>query len=371
MNICIVGGGNIGVAIAARIKILTRHHVTLCCSKPELWHGEIVLKDSINGTAEVAMLLNLTSNFAQCIPNADIVFVTYPSFARKEAIRKLIPHMRSGSILGFVPGCGGVEFSFEQLLSKQITVFGFDRVPCISRLSACAKTVDANFKESCRLATIPRADAERVCQILEPLLGLVIVPLKNYLTVTLTPSNPILHTSRLYSLFHLYSPHHVFAEKIFFYGKWDMESSVMLLECDRELQHLCSAICNVDVSGVIPLSKHYKSQTAFAMTQKLQGIPTLARIEAPLKRTDVGYVIDYASRYFLEDFPHGLCVIKGLCIIYGVKTPKIDQVIAWYQGICGKEYFVGDTLGRDIYDTSSPQAFGLCTVDDVGKYYNR
>lgn len=357
--------------MSARINMLTRHYVTLCCSRPELWRGEIVLRDSVNGTISTIAGLNVTSDLAHCIPQADLILVTYPSFMRRDAIQQLTPYLQKGSMLGFIPGYGGVEFFIEPLVSRGVIVFGFDRVPCVSRADTHTKSVNATFKTTCRLAAIPSMETERVCQSLEPLLGLSVMPLNNYLTVTLTPSNPILHTSRLYSLFHSYAPDHIFPDKKLFYGEWDLASSILLLECDREMQQLCSAARNVDVLGVVPLSVHYESETALEMTQKLRNIPTLKKIEAPLRRAHGGYAIDHGSRYFTEDFPYGLCVIKGFCIIYGIETPYIDQVLNWYQGLCGKEYFAGDLLGRDIRDTSAPQVFGICTVDHVGSFYNR
>jgi hypothetical protein len=39
-------------------------------------------------------------------------------------------------------------------------------------------------------------------------------------------------------------------------------------------------------------------------------------------------------------------ILKGLAEIAGVPTPAIDTVLAWAQGIIGKEYMVDGKVGH-------------------------
>ena len=57
---------------------------------------------------------------------------------------------------------------------------------------------------------------------------------------------------------------------------------------------------------------------------------------------------DFNSRFFVEDVPDGLVIVKGVAEIAGVETPMLDRVLSWCQGHMSKEYLVGDRLrGRD------------------------
>jgi hypothetical protein len=42
-----------------------------------------------------------------------------------------------------------------------------------------------------------------------------------------------------------------------------------------------------------------------------------------------GWIPDFASRYFTEDFPYGLRFIKELAEQHNIPTPTIDRVYNW------------------------------------------
>ena len=67
-----------------------------------------------------------------------------------------------------------------------------------------------------------------------------------------------------------------------------------------------------------------------------------------------------------KDVPYGLVVTRGVATMADVATPTIDMLIEWAQKKMGKEYLVdGEFVGRDIKDTSAPQAFGLHSPQDL------
>lgn len=68
----------------------------------------------------------------------------------------------------------------------------------------------------------------------------------NYLCVTLTPFNAILHTSRLYSMFRDYRKGLIYNENFLFYEGWDDQASQVLFACDDELQLPCRKLQTVD-----------------------------------------------------------------------------------------------------------------------------
>ncbi|MBR6998187.1 MAG: NAD/NADP octopine/nopaline dehydrogenase family protein, partial [Prevotella sp.] len=48
-----------------------------------------------------------------------------------------------------------------------------------------------------------------------------------------------------------------------------------------------------------------------------------------MRPVEGGYAPDFHSRYFTEDFPYGLDVVRRLAYQKGVATPHIDKVSDW------------------------------------------
>lgn len=46
-----------------------------------------------------------------------------------------------------------------------------------------------------------------------------------------------------------------------------------------------------------------------------------------------GFVPDFKSRYFTEDFPFGLFIIRELAQKHNIKTPYMDEIYNWYSGL--------------------------------------
>lgn len=144
-----------------------------------------------------------------------------------------------------------VSFAAGEFLKKAVFIFGFQRVHSIARIREYGKAVNVTSrKKEVQIGAIPKNRTREVCKIVEELLGIPAREVSNYLNVTLTPSNPILHTTRLYTMFRDYEEPMVYDQNIQFYAQWTEESSEMLLACDRELQNICKKFPNLDLHQV-------------------------------------------------------------------------------------------------------------------------
>jgi hypothetical protein len=88
------------------------------------------------------------------------------------------------------------------------------------------------------------------------------------------------------------------------------------------------------------------------------------------------------TRFFLDDLPHGLCLMLGLASILGFDLerdmPETLACVRKLQRWMGKEYVVpaGSSAkgravieeARDLAETSAPQAFGVRTVDGLKRF---
>lgn len=369
MKVAVIGGGNVGTAIAAEIALRENHQVFLHTSKPHDWDKKIITIDRTRNVTFKSSLTQVTDSFEETVSGADVVLITHPSFMMGNTFSCILPHLKEGSIVGVVPGTGGVEFYGSDIINKGYVLFGLDRVPCIARIKEHGKSVFADKKKCVRAAAINAKDTSRVCSVVKSLLDIDCIELKNYLTVSLTPSNPLLHTARLYTMLKTYPENCSFAYNVPFYGEWDMDASELLLACDEELRSLCNLISAEDLDGVIPLKIHYESEDATALTEKIRSITSLKSITSPMRLSDGHYLPDLDSRYFTEDIPYGLCIIKGLALIFNFSTPRIDMILRWYEKISTKQYFADNELGSDARSCAAPQNFGFNTPSQIYGLY--
>lgn len=365
MRICIVGAGNIGIASAVDLSL--KHSVVLLSKKADLPNEFIGI--DYDKTIK-SNTIKTTNNAKEALCNADIVFVTLPSFLIDDFLRAnetyFAPPQHSATqqqkIIIYATGYGSKELFSKRLIDKGVVVASLSRVPYVARLHS--KDSVYGYKKPQIACSAINGDTARICKIVEEIFEIPCECVENYLSISLTPSNPILHTSRLYALFRDKT---AFKSQIKFYASWDDFSSQILIDLDRELEKIAE---NFGINHTT-IRTHYNAHSVESLTAKISSITSLKNIESPLKKCDDVYVIDKDSRYFSEDFPFGLCVLRGFAEIAQVETPTMDKVLQWYQGLFGVEYFDENGVfnGKDLDKSGIPQNFGLRTKSDIIKFY--
>ena len=170
---------------------------------------------------------------------------------------------------------------------------------------------------------------DSVKQDMETLFDMPCETLPNYLCITLTPSNPVLHTSRLYSMFRDFE--RPLPANPLFYSEWTDAASEVLFALDEEVQSICRALDEVDLRSVLSLKEYYESDTPSALTKKLRSIQSLSRIFSPMKQTADGWVPDFDNRYFSCDFHFGLDLLEQFAAILRVNAPMMNEIMNWYR----------------------------------------
>lgn len=135
-------------------------------------------------------------------------------------------------MLGFVPGYGGAEFCCKKMCERGVTIFGLQRVPYVARVNETNDEIIAGIlskKKKLYAAAIPYNKTQEISNIIEGLLDIPCEALKEYLAITLAPSNPLLHISGLYNVFKNYKEGDVFKERLSFYEEWNDFTSELLL----------------------------------------------------------------------------------------------------------------------------------------------
>lgn len=339
MKIAVIGGGNIGTLLAAEFA-RKNYVVTIYSSRPERWGNtlEVYLPD------ETLLFqtdhYSVTDSLDEAVLDADHIWITLPSFMLPEFEQKLYPLIKEGQVILCVPGSGGAEFCFAKEIKRGCILSGLQRVHSIARVKEYGKSVYMlGRKDSVCVGSIPRDKAKTIAQVLSEMLDMPCFALENYLAVTLTPSNPILHTSRLYSMFQKYHSGMCYDHNIRFYEEWTDDASRVMLACDWELQNLCRALSPLDMEAVRSLKEHYESDTVEKMTAKIQSITAFQGLSSPMIQTEGGWIPDFSSRYFNADFAYGLKVILDIGKLFGVDMPQIEKIWEWYLRVSKAEQY--------------------------------
>jgi len=372
MNICVIGGGNMGTLISAELSLAKKNNICLLASKAHLFSTEIIIDDWNDNTQKKAHIDLITADKQKALGNADLILITVPANALLKLAEDIYPYVQKNTIIGMIPGSGGTEFILSKFRQKGCIIFGMQRVHSLGRVKEYGKIVmNKSRKPKIDIAVLPKEKSQETSKLLSNLFQMPCDSLPNFLNITFTPSNQILHTSRLYHLFNDYYEGKTYNRQSYFYKEWDDESSITLLNCDKEVQSICKKLPEFDLSGVKSLLTHYEVKNYKEMTYKLSHIPAFQISLTPmLKIGDGKYIPDKNHRYFTNDFPYGLCIIKGFAEILKIKTPTIDKILKMYEKFASVEYFVnGEFKGKDLIKTGIPQNFGITTHNDVINFY--
>ena len=286
MRICICGGGNLGHVVAGFLAAHADGEVSLLTRHPERWQQQLSISTP-DGTTLQGRLSRISSNPSEVVRQADIVLLCLPGFSIREELQLISPYLSPQTAVGSIVCSTGFFFEAFKILPPQTPLFGFQRVPFISRIKEYGRSANLlGYKPSLHIAIEQTDRKEALRATMQQLFRVPVLLLKSYYEVSLTNSNPLLHPARLYTLWSHWHEGIVYPEESLFYEQWTDEASALLIQMDEE-------------------------------------------IKAPMKQVAGGYVPDFGSRYFTEDFPYGLQIIQHQAREHHVATPVIDRVLSW------------------------------------------
>ena len=364
-RITVIGGGNMGSILS--VKFSQKHDVTLFLNAPyekvEEYHHDLVVFNEDSNTFVKGKINKITEDLAEAVNDAEWIFITYPAFLFAKCAEMLIPLLHKGQHLVGIPGSGGFELHFKSALNKGVTITGLQRVHSVARIIKKGEEVrESGVRKGIRCASIPMSFNDEAARFISECYSLPVEPLENYLNVTLLNSNPILHTSRLYSVFKDYETVKQYDVLPLFYEEWSLESSELLEKMDQELFSMFKVLGanQMPVRQITTLLEHYESHNPLEMTKKLNSINSLKGLTTPSKLNENGkYIPDLSSRYFTADFPYGLDILLSFSYILNVSCPNMQMVSDWYHRIThtDRTFFLKD--------------FGLNNIDDLKQIYSK
>jgi hypothetical protein len=321
----------------------------------------------------------ITDDPAAAIPGSRLILLCVPSHVEEDVLKKIIPFLDEDTYIGAIPGPGGFNWKAKHWLAHfnaKATVFSLTAIPWMCKTIKPGEEVSIlGTKDFNGQVTVPASRAQEVSELMSRLLSMPVINLENFLNITLYPANQLLHSAISYDLFHDWdgTP---FAEPPLFYENITEEAASLLQAMDDELQRLCRAlerkIPDLSLCAVLPLAFSIQSAYADDIIDKstlrscIATNRAYAGIRAPMIKTAGGYVPDFQCRFYLEDVPHSLVVIKGIAELADVATPSIDRILMWTQVKMGCEYLIDDKLqGKDVCYSGAPQRYGLHSLSSL------
>ena len=315
MKICICGGGSLGHVCAGVMASQQGVELNILSGHPHHWHSTVTVTD-LDHRQFTAHIHKVSANPAEVVASQDIILLCLPGYLIEQTLRNIKPYIGHAAVGTVVSSTGFFFFAHDIL----------ERVPFISRVVEYGSTASLlGYKSSLAavLENIEQPDTFRAA--LEQLFITPVTLLRSFYEVALSNSNPILHTGRLYTLFHG-REHDVFDHNILFYKEWTDQASQLLIDMDAEFFLLLDKL---GVHTLPTLLDYYESTDAASLTRKIRSIPAFQTITSPMKPVQGGWVADYTSRYFTEDFPYGLRFIVDLLKRFRIDAPKTFKVYRW------------------------------------------
>ncbi len=344
-----------------------------------------------DGSAVVGKVAKVSSDPRDVIPQADFVILTVPSHGRPAVMKSIAPHLsRTRPVfVGVMPGMGGFNFIGRQICESHglnnIILWGVKDVPFMCAHTEPGISVKMLGPKTSMFFALDQWNEEYAKvggHLITELTKIPTVLLDSFLVITLTPGNPIMHPSLMYGAYGPYSQWNgkPVNEKPLFYEEVSELSSYFLTKCDEEVQSIKKAIesaSGINLEAVWPLRLNLKkvygpivedNRTLMLAMRTNQAYKT---IRTPLKAANDGsggFTIDVNHRFFLEDIPFGLVVLSDLGSLVNVKTPMINEILLWAQGLMGKEYINplnGKLTGKNMKETGAPSIWGIKSLKQL------
>ena len=328
MRICICGGGNLGHVVAGFLAAREDCVVSLLTRRPALWQQQLTISTP-DGRQLVGRLERISSEPAEVIADADLVLLCLPGYSIQEVLLQICPFLKPRTPVGSVVCRTGFFFEAMERLSPDTPLFGFQRVPFIARTTTYGHSAALlGYKPQLSIAIEHASEKEPLRATIERLFRTPVQLLSSYYEASLTNSNPLLHPARLYTLWKDWHEGVVYDSQPMFYEMWTEEASELLIALDCEFFHLLRVL-PVREGSIPTILDYYESTDAASLTRKLRSIEAFKGILAPMKAVAGGFVPDFQSRYFTEDFPFGMRIIQQLARQHQVAIPMIDKVLMW------------------------------------------
>lgn len=383
-NVAIIGGGSSAHILVSllgndfSIKILTSRPAEWSkVVKTEFCNAENVCGKSICGNLQLASAIP-----SDVVSDADYIILCMPVHQYRHALNTIAPFVcrKKPVTIGFMYGQAGVNWMVREIITKyafdNLRYFSFGLLPWIARTREYGHT---GLNYGCKLTNFVAVEPyDYFAELNQKLLIRIChsafgvgecLQSDNFISLTLSVDNQIIHPSRCYSLYRQSGGYWRNSEDIpYFYRDYDDFSADNLQQLDSDYSSIRNAImrkfperkfnCMLDYLSLEHATYHSSSadiKSSFTCSS------TLAAIKPPVVQASDGrWLLNYRHRFFKDDFSYGICIGKWFAEKLCLQTPMIDQLLLWAQEI-KIGHFLDDHMRLDIKGYLANDRFGIGT----------
>ncbi|XP_032221956.1 tauropine dehydrogenase [Nematostella vectensis] len=395
LRLVVCGGGNGSQALSGLAASRPNTHVTLFT----LFQDEAARLKAAMGEEGIKVIQHrahkepevfqgkphvVTKNAAEAIPGCDMIVFVLPAFAFSEYLHAMKEHLQPGMSLVAAPGQAGFEFEARSILGdkyKDCTVASFESLPWACRASEFGRQVDLLGEKETIIGAVEEGlvpAKKKPIESLQYCIGpkpKLIIGSNSLVAISLMSVNAYIHPPIFYGSWKNWDQKPLKEKPLFYHGLSEESAKIMdkvsdeVVEIGKAIQRQCP---NANMASVKTLYDYYMRVWS-AEIEDPTNIYTVMKtmipyktLYHPMKEVEGGFVPDFSNRYVTEDIPFGLVVLRGIGEVAGVKTPMMDECLAWFEKETGKKYIVdGKCEGKDISSTRAPQRYGFKTIDDM------
>ncbi len=349
-------------------------------------HGGLEVTGAVRAKARPR---RVSADPAKVIPGSDVVVLVLPAFAHESTLRQVVPFLDEGAWVGAMPARGGFDYCAAQILAEHdrddVGLFGLQTLPWACRIREYGQVVhvlgvknvvDAASRPAASPSSPPELGGKegglQIASFLQRMLGVSIGAAANMLALTLANTGQLIHPGIMYDLFANWDGRPFGADDVpLFYQGLSEEGAQTLAGLSDDVQAIRARLePALDLSAVRPLKawllRSYGDAIADPSSLRSAFVTNraYAGLKAPVREVSPGqFVPDFHARYLAEDVPFGLAVSRAIAALAGVKTPIMDEVIAWAGAQLGKDY-----LRRDTGEARIPQKYGLESLEQLVEF---
>ena len=217
----------------------------------------------------------MSNNPAEVVPGSVVCLVAGPSHIHGDILRTIAPYVSENTFVGTVYGQGAFDMQARSILGesqakKNITIFALQNVPFICKIVEYGSSINIiGPKDHLYCASYPPENAALISNYISLLYYIPTIIIPNFLCITLTPSNQIIHPGRMIAVFKDWDGKKPYAPgQIPRLYDLDEESAAEIQLLDDEIQAIKRAILKqypeLDLSLLLPIKeriiKQYSSQ---------------------------------------------------------------------------------------------------------------
>ena len=395
-TVTIVGGGASAHTLIPMLSA-SKYDVNLLTRNPTRWSKQVELQyHSADGEVIEkfqGQLSKISSNPKDVIRESDVIILCMPVSQYRNALHRIGPHLNPEKkvYVGTVYGQAGFNWMVDEIKNafglENIITFCFGLIPWICRVQEYGKAgITYGIKPINIAAVEPKSEFDELNRkILEKVcVGWFgkseVRQADNFLSLTFSVDNQIIHPSRCYSLFVKHGGEWDNAEDIpYFYRDFDQLSADILKRLDADYSKIRESIKEkypekkfTYMLDYLTLNQTTNETEDYSIVESFQLSRTLGAIKPPTVQTKTGaWQIDTNHRFFTDDIQYGLCIAKWAADRLAIDVPTIDEIIKWAQELRGEVLIENGELKLDSEDlkqkhkTGIPYFYGYRTIDDI------